>query len=173
MKKVFSIACALLIASVFVYNALAVELGTVTTTVVSYLKGETRIKVITFTCVGSVDDNGSIPDTDFNELGEVDGWYLYSVKVDPGTTQPDAGDVFIMDENDMDLLGSIDGGTTAYNGLNLIHATLTKMAIPSFYDTRAAANLNYFHMINGTLTLVVANQATNSATYVIECTFIQ
>ena len=172
MKKLFSIACALLIASVFVYNALAVTPGTVTTTVTSYLRGETRMKNITFVCIGSV-DAAAIPDTDFNELGEVTGWYLYSVKVDPGTTQPDAGDVFIMDEDDMDLLGSIDGGTNAYNGLNLIHPTLTKMTIPSYYDTRAGSNLNYFHMVEGTLTLVVANQATNSATYVIECTFIQ
>jgi len=174
MKKLFSIACALLIASVFVYNALAVTPGTVTTTVTSYLRGETRMKNITFVCIGSV-DAAAIPDTDFNELGEVTGWYLYSVKAYPtsGGTAPDAADVFILDENDMDLLGSIDGGTTAYNGLNLIHATLTKMTIPSYYDTRAGSNLNYFHMIDGTLTLKVSNQATNSADFTIECTFIQ
>jgi len=146
--------------------------GTVTLTWPNDMRGESRMKVARLTCVGDV-GGGSIPNTDFNTMNEVTGWYLYSVKAYPGTTTPDPADVFILDENDLDLLGSVDGGITAYNGLNLISASLTKVAIPSFYDTRAGTNVNFYHMITGTLTLKVSNQVTNSANYVIECTFIR
>ena len=137
-------------------------------------RGENRMKIARLTCTGDV-SNGSIPNTDFNNADEVTGWYLYAVKAYPSGVEPlpDAADVFILDENDLDLLGSVDGGTTAYNGLNLIHATLTKMNIPSYLDTRAGSNLNFHHMITGTLTLKVSNQGTASANYVIECMFIR
>ena len=148
--------------------------GTVTVTWPNDMRGENRMKVVKFACIGGTDaQTGTIPDTDFNTVGEVTGWYLYSVKTYKVGTAPEAAHVFILDANDLDLLGSVDGGTTAYNGLNLIDASLTKMNIPSFYDTRAGTNVNFYPMITGTLTLKVSGQATASASWAIECTFIR
>jgi hypothetical protein len=129
-------------------------------------------KVIRFECTGDA-SNGSIPDTAINaaNMQLIKGIsYLYSVSAYPtaGGTAPDAADVFILDANGEDLLGSADGGTTAKNGLNLIHATLKKTTFPySAYMAR-----EYFPAIINTLTLKVANQATINATYTIELVFV-
>ena len=148
--------------------------GSVSTAWTSDFRGEARIKRVTFTCIGD-SSNGSIPNEDFNSADEVTGYYMLNIMAYPtsGGTAPDAADVFILDANDLDLLGSVDGGTTAYNGLNLIHATLTKMNLPSYLDTKAGSNVNFYHLVTGELTLKVANQGTASADYTIVCTFIR
>ena len=149
--------------------------GSVATTLTKEFRGEARVKFATFVCIGDV-TSGSIPNTAFNSVGELNGYYLYKVQAFPtsGGTAPLTGaDVFILDENTMDLLGSIDGGTTAYNGLDLIHATIAKMNIPSYYDTRATSNVNYYPIITGELTLKVTGQTTASADYTIVCMFIR
>jgi hypothetical protein len=126
---------------------------------------------ILFVCTGDAGD-GSIPNTAINAANMaliLDQTYLYTVSAYPTAagTAPDAADVFILDANGEDLLGSVDGGTTANKGLNLIHATLKKTTMPySHY-----LSLAYFPAVVNTLTLKVANQATISANYTIELVF--
>jgi hypothetical protein len=128
---------------------------------------------VTLACSGSPDD-GAIPNTAIATatITALTGmYYLYAVSAYPtaGGTAPDAADVFILDANGEDLLGSTDGGTTANKGANLIHATLKKTTLPySHY-----LSMHYFPPILGTLTLKVSNQATNSANYTIELVFVR
>jgi hypothetical protein len=79
----------------------------------------------------------------------------------------------IYDANGLDLLGSIDGGTTAYAGLTLIHATLVRRCLPNLYLPRAGLHVNYYPVVTGTLTLDVDNQATVSADWTIVLTFVR
>ncbi len=148
----------------------AAAVGTVTQSVVD-VPGTfvvSPMKVLTFTCIGSVDD-GSIPDTAISaaNLALLKGYYLYTVTADPGGTPPDVADVFLLDAASEDLLGSIDGGTTANKGLSLIHATLTKTTMPFTHYL----GQHYFPAVTGTITLRVTNQATVSATYTITLIF--
>jgi len=130
--------------------------------------------LIKFVCTGDA-GGGSIPNTvisaDKMSLVNDGNHYLYTVSAYPtaGGTAPDAADVFILDTNGEDLLGSADGGTTAKNGLNLIHATLKKTTFP--YSTYLGQA--YFPAITNNLTLKVSNQATNSANYTIELLFVR
>lgn len=151
--------------------------GTVTQTITEIAKGQYIVK---FACNGDSSD-GSIEDTDTASvdangktlLGKILGKRLVGVKAYPtsGGTAPDAADVFILDDDGLDLLGSVDGGTTAYNGLNLIHATLVRSVVPVRYLPRAGFYQNYWPIIDGALTLRVSNQGTASADYTIELKF--
>lgn len=167
MKKIFT--AGLLLIALLLFPALsfaAAAPGTVATTFTSL---STESVMVKFVCIGSVDD-GAIPNTALSAT-TLRGWYLYTVTAYPtsGGTAPDAADVFILDANNEDLLGSVDGGTTAKNGLNLIHATLKKTTFPySTYLQQA-----YFPMVTGGLTLKVLNQATHSAAYTIEFVFVR
>ena len=85
------------------------------------------VKAVTFLCTGgTVAETGTIPNTDIISatMDEIKGLKLQYVTAFPtvGGTAPDAGDVFIIDADGIDLLGSADANLTAYNGLNLIHA---------------------------------------------------
>ncbi|MBA7713240.1 hypothetical protein ES703_122240 [subsurface metagenome] len=60
------------------------------------------------------------------------------------------------------MLGSEDGGTTAYNGLNLIHATLKRFCFPNLYTPRAGLHMNYFPLVKSLLTLKVSDSAANA-----------
>jgi len=169
MKKLFLI---LLFGMGFVGNVFAA--GTVVQTAAMIDQGHMR--TITFTCTGDSSD-GSIPDTDLSadNAAFVKGYYFYKVEAFPtaGGTAPDAADVLIYDASGLELLGSEDGGTTAYDGLNLIHATLTRACMPNIYLPRAGLHLSYFPEVTGVLTLDVDNQATNSAEYTIVLTFVK
>lgn len=130
---------------------------------------------IVFTCTGDSTD-GSVPNTEISasDLNFIRGWYLYRVEVYPtsGGTPPTTGaDVFILDGEDMDLLGSEDGGTTAYNGLNLVHATLKRTCMPNMYLPRDGSHVNYFWDITDFLTLKVSGQTDVSANYTVELFF--
>lgn len=111
--------------------------------------------------------NGSMTATPLTaaNIAVLRGMYLIQVDAFPtvGGTAPDAASVFLYDENDIYYLGSEDGGTTAHAGLNLIHATLAKSCIPSMYLTGQDSHINYFWPIRGSLTLAIADQATNTA----------
>ncbi len=128
---------------------------------------------VVFVCTGDV-AGGSIPNTAIATASMnliLGTHYLYTVSAYPtaGGTAPDAADVFILDANLEDLLGSVDGGTTANKGLNLIHATLKKTTFPySHYLSMA-----YSPPVVNTLTLKVSNQGTNSANYTIELVFVR
>ncbi len=129
---------------------------------------------LVFTCTGSTVD-GSLPDTDTSAANTsfIASYKLYQIDAYPtaGGTAPDAADVFVLDEKGLDLLGSEDGGTTAYEGLNLIHASLARSALPNIYLPRGGTHANYDPFINGTLTLRVKNQSTASANYTIVLKF--
>lgn len=121
------------------------------------------MKTIKFVCTGDA-SNGSIPNTAISaaNYAEIDGYYLYMVSAYPtaGGTAPDAADVTIL-HGTYDVLGG--------KGVNLIHATLQYDVIP--YST-FMSSYRYWP-ITATLTLAVANQATNSANYTIELTFVR
>lgn len=133
-----------------------------------------KIRQVIFTCTGDA-ANGSIPNTAINATNTlfITGHRLYQVDAypTPGGTAPDAADVFILDAGGMDLLGSVDGGTTAYQGLNLIHATLKRATAPAMYMPRAGVYALYQPYVTGALTLKVANQSTVSANYTIVLSF--
>ena len=161
------ILCLVLLAAL-TFPARVLADGTVVETTLHYTGG---MVVVTLTCTGDASD-GSIPDTDLADatMDILAGhYYLYSVSAWPvsGGTAPDAADVFILDANGEDYLGSADGGTTAEKGANLIHATLKKTTMP--YST---FNSSYFFFpVTSTLTLRVANQGTAEAEYVVQLVF--
>lgn len=113
---------------------------------------------VLFFCNGN-NFNGQVPDTDIEDhiTSKIQGWYLYSVLAYPtsGGTAPGTLSVMLYDSDGLDLLGSEDGGTTAYAGLALIHPTLKREAIPNVYLPRAGLHVNHFPVIRGTLTLDV------------------
>jgi len=162
------ILCLVLLAAL-VFPARVLADGTVVETTLHYTGG---MVVVTLTCTGDASD-GSIPDTDLSDgIMEIlaGHYYLYQVATWPvsGGTAPDAADVFILDANGEDYLGSADGGTTAGTaGANLIHATLKKTTMPYCYTTSSY----FFFPVTSALTLRVANQGTVDAEYVVELTF--
>jgi len=131
---------------------------------------------LTFTCTGDAAD-GSIPNTDVTTANttKLKGLYLYKVEAFPTSegTAPNPADVMVYDEDGLDLLGSEDGGTTAYAGLTLVHATLKRTTLPNLYLPRAGNHVNYFPQITGVLTLDVDNQTTASANWTIVLTFVR
>ncbi len=145
--------------------------GVCTQTPVMHITG--NMFTVTFVCTGN-SAGGDIPNTVIatdTMTALIGKYYLYTVSAYPtlAGTAPDAADVFILDANLEDLLGSVDGGTTANKGLNLIHATLKKTTMPySHYLSQA-----YYPAVLNALTLKVSNQATNSANYTIELVFVR
>jgi hypothetical protein len=151
--------------------------GTVTQqTKENYPDSDLRIKKLIFLCTGDASD-GSIPDTVTSTPNNffVKGMRLFQVEAYPtiGGTAPDAASVFILDAGGMDLLGAIDGSTTPYNGLNLIHATLKYATAPDLYNLGNTAHSAYYPVVTGALTLKVISQATVSANWTIVLTFIK
>ena len=134
------------------------------------------IRTLTFICVGD-SGNGSVPNTTTNtkNTGFITGWYLYKVEVFPtsGGTAPDAADLMIYDADGLDLLGSEDGGTTAFAGLTLVHATLKRATLPNLYLPRDGSHVNFYYEIRGAITLDVDNQGTASADWTIVLTFVK
>ena len=169
MKKyLFAVLIALLLIPSVAMGA--VTPGVCTQTPYSWVGG---FVYIVLTCTGA-SDNGSIPNTDISaaNMELIKGThYLYTVSAYPtsGGTPPDVADVFILDANGEDLLGSADGGTTPGKGANLIHATLKKTAMPYSYHMSQV----YPPPVINTLTLKVLNQATVSANYTIELLFVR
>jgi hypothetical protein len=165
------------LASVFLFTSLVFAAGSVTQlTRENYPDSDLKIKKLIFLCTGDA-ANGSIPNTDTSASNTsfIEGWRLFQVEAYPtaGGTAPDAADVFILDADGMDLLGAIDGSTTAYNGANLIHATLKYATHPDLYTLGQTAHSSYYPVVTGALTLKVSNQATASANWTIVLTFIK
>ena len=120
------------------------------------------IRTITFLITATA--GGIIPDTDLTarNFEKVKGWCFRGVEAYPtGGTAPSAANVFVLDATGLDLLGSEDGGTTAYNGLNLIHATLKRYCYPNLYTARAGLHMNYIPLVKSLLTLSVSNSSAN------------
>jgi hypothetical protein len=152
--------------------------GTVDTTTIGLTKIglNGRFATFTFLCVGDSGD-GSIPNTDIpsSDMQYLIGRNMQLVQVEAfptaGGPAPDPADVFILDANNMDLLGSEDGGTTAYEGLGLISATLKRACIPNMYTPRAGLHVNYYPIMKSTITLKVSGQGTVSAKWTVVLTF--
>ena len=166
MKKILF---AIILAALFL-PSLSLAAGSCTQSVSAYTGGYVIVKLA---CTGDSTD-GSIPNTAIATaaMDLITGThYLYTVSAYPTAdgTAPDAADVFILDANGEDLLGSTDGGTTANKGANLIHATLKKTTLPYTHHLNAA----YFPAITNALTLKTANQETASANYTIELVFVR
>lgn len=174
MKKLFLIVICLLFTATNAYAAVG------TTTVTRTTQGW-GFQTVTIVCTGgTAGDTGTVPDTTIDVWDSMNknalyGWYLYKVEAFPtsGGTAPDAGSVFVLDSDSLDLLGSEDGGTTAYAGLNLIHATLKRGTIPNLYIPRGGVHVDYYPMITGPLTLKVADQITSAADWTIVLTFVK
>lgn len=134
------------------------------------------LRTITFLCTGDVTD-GSIPDTVLTarNFEKIKGWCFRGVEAYQTTVgsapDADAASVFVLDAQGMDLLGSEDGGTTPYAGLNLIHATLKRACFGNLYLPRAGLHVNYFTPIKSLLTLRVIDQSTASADWTIVLIF--
>ena len=152
--------------------AFAMAAGSCTQSTENY--PDTKTRKVFFVCTGDA-ENGSIPNTATSTpiTSFIKEHRLLQVETYPtsGGTAPDAADVFVLDAKSMDLLGSEDGNTTAYQGLNLIHATLKRTAFPDAYTPRAGLHAFYYPYVTGALTLKVANQATVSANYTVVLTF--
>lgn len=132
-----------------------------------------KFVIVKFVCTGDA-ANGSIPNTAVSSSIMALVKYKYSLVTvtaypTSGGTAPDAADVFILDANSRDLLGSLDGSTTANAGANLIHPTLTKSAMP-FNPVVGEA---YNAPVTNDLTLKVSNQSTVSANYTVELVFVR
>ncbi len=164
--------CFVVVAFILFLAEICLAAGSCTQTMVN--SPDSYARQVLFACTGA-DDNGSIPNTATNDAvtAFIKGYRLTQVSAYPtsGGTAPDAADVFILDAGGMDLLGSEDGGTTAYGGLNLIHATLKRSTFPDMYIPRAGVHAFYYPRATGSLTLKVSNQATASADYTIVLDF--
>lgn len=173
MKKLFIITLLLLLA--FPVGVFAAAGTVIQGSVVDI--GEDRlnsnpIRTITFLCThGEANAAGNIPNTELTarNFEKVKGWCFRGVEAYPtsGGTAPDAASVLVYDAQGMDLLGSEDGGTTPYAGLNLIHATLKRRTFPSVHLPRAGLHVNYMPVVTSTLTLDVNDQDTAGADYTI------
>lgn len=117
--------------------------------------------VLKLACVGgTAGDAGTIPSTTIPETWHYSkrGYYLYLVTTVPGAvTAPDAADVSVTNAIGQNLLST--------DGTNLIHATDTQSGTP-LVD-------GLFPLVDGTLTVTVANQATESATWDIYLYFVK
>jgi hypothetical protein len=137
--------------------------------------GEERLnsnptRTLEFVCVGNP-DNETMTVRNFEK---VKGWCLTWIEVFPTGTAPDAPDaasIFILDADGMDLLGSEDGSTTPYAGLNIIHATLKRACYPNLLLSRAGLHINYFPPVNSLLTLKVIDQGDATGEYTVRLTF--
>jgi len=168
MKKLL----ALIIFMGFLIPSLALPADSMTQTVDTSMLGKYGIVKVRFTCVGAAPANTPITQ---QTLAIIGGMYLYTVETWPvsGGTAPDDADVMVYDANSLDLLGSEDGGTTAYNGLNLIDNAYPRIAFPNLFIPRAGGHSNYFPLISSILTVDVDNQGQANADYVVELTFIK
>lgn len=130
---------------------------------------------VAFTITTAAD--GNIVATAFSNtlIASLKGKYFLQVDAFPtsGGTAPDAADVILKDENGIYYLGSIDDGSTAYAGLNLIHATIPKSCIPNMYLTGQTTHINYYWPVRGALTFDIINQGTDSADITLIFVFVE
>ena len=134
--------------------------------------GEERLnsnptRTLTYVAIGNP-DNETMTVPNFEK---VKGWCLTWVEVIPGVPAPDAASIFLLDADGMDLLGSEDGSTTPYAGLNIIHATLKRACYPNLYLQRAGLHVSAFHTVRSLLTLKVIDQGTATGTFTVRLTF--
>lgn len=126
-----------------------------------------------------IDDSGQAEDTtkkiSASDLNFIRGWYFYAVEAyinpEAGSTAPDLASIFVVDDHGLDFLGSEDGSTTAYAGLDMIHASLKRTCLPNLYLPRAGLHVNYYPQIHDYLSLKIIDQTALSADFIVELTF--
>jgi len=136
--------------------------------------GEERLnsnptRTLTYLAVG----NPANEEMTWANFEKVKGWCLTWIEVFPtsGGVAPDAGSIFLLDSDNLDLLGCEDGSTTPYAGLNMIHATLKRAGYPNLYLQRAGLHVNYFYTVRSQLTLKVIDQGTATGQFTVRLTF--
>ena len=148
---------------VLMSSTLALGDGTVTVSR-HHVSADGKILVVRLTCVGDAVDGsvpvtaispdviGTIPDPVKGQINDYTkaGFYLYEVSVITGVTKPDAADLTIVDAS----------GNTPFTQANVIPAAGASYGI-----------VGTFRPITGGVTAYVTNQATASATYVIDLKF--
>lgn len=152
MKKIFLA----LILFIFMMANICFAAGTIVPSIGDESPDKTSITVV-LTCTADASD-GSLPDTNFGGPGtnltkNLNGYYLYEVKIVPGGTGPtDDSDLYIKDSDGIDLLGGL--------GVDKIDNATTSHFQPSFYPR-----------INSVLTASVSNNSVNGAVFTITLIF--
>lgn len=139
------------------------------------------IWIITYAFTGDA-SGGTAPNIDSDDYSSggrtytdlIRGWYLYEVAAYPtsGGTAPDEAGICVLDADGLDLLGSVDGGTTPYKGLKLIHATLKVACGPDNYELGQTAHRNYYPIVKSELSVTTTGQGTSSAHWTVELIFV-
>ena len=134
--------------------------------------GEDRLnsnptRTLTYTVVGNLAGE----EMTWANFEKVKGWCLTWVEVIPGDPAPDAASIFLLDADDLDLLGCEDGSTTPYAGLNIIDADYKRACYPNLYLQRAGLHTNYFPTVNSLLTLKVIDQGAATGAFTVRLTF--
>ena len=120
--------------------------------------GKVSRKVITIAWTGAA-AGGAIDAITVNaQTYGIEGWYLYSVETNPGTTAPtDDYDIVINDADGLDIAGGL---------LANRDSSVTEMV-----NLRAAAT--GYPMVRGNLSVAISGNSVNSATGTIIMTFVQ
>lgn len=149
MKKIFLALVLLLCAQCFAYAAGSCV---VTTTEDIRIGGEVHRKYVTLTCTG----DGSIAAFSFVPATYgVEGWYLYNITTNPGTSAPtDDYDITLMVDGEDVAGGSLADRDTAN--------TETVAVCPA---TKG------YHMADGTMLITFANNTANPSTIVLKLRF--
>lgn len=119
--------------------------------------GSTGAKVLTFTCTASA-DAATYPSTDTSTeiTAAILGMCIAEVRTNPGGTAPTAAyDIVINDTDGIDLMG----GALANRS-----ATASERVVPALNAVGTYGST----LIDGTLTLVITNNAVNSAGIVVK-----
>lgn len=152
MKIFKGLLVGLLLAVIFVGQAVAATPGTCTQKLDKY--SVTGMRVLTFTCTAG--DAGAYPSTATSAAITTDiaGYYLTEVRTNPGTTGPQAAyDIVLNDANGIDLMG----GTLADRSNSASEAAPPAIATGVYWP----------RLIAGALTLVITNNNVASAVTVI------
>ena len=97
--------------------------------------------------------NGSVTSTTTEH--NIDG-FVFMVITNPGATAPDEYGIVLNNSDGIDVMGG---------KLAARHATTSQVAVPSFDDVRGSI------YVDGPLTMVISDQATNSAIIVMDIYF--
>lgn len=156
MKKILStlFSVALLVIVPYCFGA------AITCTETAKLIGRGPATELVLECTGDADTTVTISES--NNATYVKGFYLVEVITYPtsgGTAPTDATDFTLLMDG-MDILGG--------KGTNMIDATTTKHTFPYSADT----DMYYSPIIDGTLSMAIANQVVSGADFTIKLKFL-
>ena len=153
MKRILAFLVVLMVMCLLISGAHAA--GTVTVSPY-YTSADGKVLVLKVACVGDA-ANGSVPNTLITDAvaGTISGytkqgWYLFEVMVVTGSVKPDAADVYLIDSA---------SGNTIFSQANLIPTSGT-----------AYGTISAYRAVTSGVSVVVTNQSTASATYIIYIT---